>query len=483
MPKHFFPHQYQVTAIAEGLRKLYLALFLDPGLGKTVIVLWILRRLQKQKKVKSLLVVAPLRACYSTWPKEPKKWWFSHHMKVRTLHGSSKGWQLTQPADIYVINPEGLKWLFTVALKGKRTWPFQMLVVDESGKFRNPKSKNLGILSKKLYKFMRRMILNGTPCPNSLMDLWGQYLIVDRGQEFGGKVTHYRHQYFHKAGFRGYEWRINDEEAEQRIYKRASHMSLVMEAKDHLSIPEVTFPVRKLILPPKARKIYDGFEEDLFAYIDKHALELKNTAVASGACRQVCSGAMYHPLTDEEKLHPPATKDRKWHEIHDAKIEGLFDLIDELQGKPLLIAYTFHHTRVRLEAAIKKRYKRKPLYIGSGVSPKQGVKIEDMWNAKQLHELLGQPKSMSHSLNMQFAGGDICWFDHLWDLELYIQFCQRLARQGAIAPTRIHHLVMEDTVEEAMLSRLTLKSRKQRDFKTALQNYRLQRQKKMRQVA
>lgn len=470
--KMFVPHMYQVKAIALGVRRANMAFFLDPGMGKTSIFLRILKNLIRMKQARAALVVAPLRPCYTVWPKEVKKWSFARGMVVRVLHGPNKLWELSQPADIYVINPEGLKWLFTVALKGKRNWPFDVLAVDESGKFKNPASARLKVLKPRLGKFNRRYIFNGTPAPNGLEDLWGQFLLVDRGVKFGTTISDYRLQYFKKAGYMGKKYEIASDKHKDYIYRRAAHMCIVMEAKDYLDMPEIVFVERKVQLPPQARIHYQQVEQELFTVIADDGIEIKNSAVATGACRQVTGGALYHPRVEGEPAIPQAR--RPFYQLHDVKTEGLIELIDELQGKPLLVAYDFHHELIRIREAIKKAFKFDAAHIGAGVSPQQGIAIESAWNKGKIRVLVGHPGSISHGLNLQEGpGADICWFTQTWDLERYLQYIQRIWRQGHKGRcVRIHHLIAEGTIDEVMMDRLGDKTKNQADFKSAVTRYR-----------
>ena len=133
--KLWVPHFYQVRTVAKAIRERYLALFLDPGLGKTTIILWIYSILKYTDKSQGILVIAPLRPAFLVWPAEIKKWSNFSELKVTVLHKDWPGnkeenlWDSAN--DVFVINPEGLPWLLE-QLKGKRkvNWPFNFLAVD-----------------------------------------------------------------------------------------------------------------------------------------------------------------------------------------------------------------------------------------------------------------------------------------------------------------------------------------------------------------
>lgn len=475
MAKLFLPHRYQLRGIAECLTTRFLALFLDPGLGKTAIMLWVYCVLKKQNKTNGMLVVAPMRVALSVWQKEVKKWTFSRKLVVRTLHGDMKDWQLSQPADIYVVNVEGLKWLLTKGLKGKRNWPFDMLVVDESGKFKNPTSRRLKLLTKKLLKFRRRYILNGTPAPKGYVDLWSQMLLIDRGVALGARITHFREDYL-ESDYMKYNWTIRNDAAAETIQRKIAPICLVMESKDYLDMPPINFPIRRVELPPPMMEKYREAEQELFTEFEFEKLlvelEIKNLAAATGMCRQLSSGAFYEPLTLEQTARPPASKDRIVHQIHDVKMDSLLDLVDELQGKPLLIAYDFWHSYDRIRKAIKKSFGINVPAINSDTSARQGVILEDKWNAGELRVLAGHPTSISYGLNMQESGNDICWFDPTWALDTFLQYLMRVWRQGKDDPVRVHQIIATGTIEDVMIRRIKDKHETEQDLKKKLKHYR-----------
>src|SRR4030067_2703502 len=108
------PHAYQKKAVKFLLEHACAGLLLEPGLGKTSIVLAAIKVLKRQGLLNKVLVIAPRRVCYSVWPVEAQQWTDFTGLRVAVLHGPHKAEALQQDADIYVINPEGLDWLLGV---------------------------------------------------------------------------------------------------------------------------------------------------------------------------------------------------------------------------------------------------------------------------------------------------------------------------------------------------------------------------------
>lgn len=458
------PHKYQEKAIKHLLERSAAGLFLDPGLGKTSITLGAIKILLREKLIKRVLVIAPLRVAYSVWPVEVEKWEDFRHLRVVVLHGGDKEKKLRESADIYVINPEGLNWLMS---SGRfSTLGADVLVVDESSKFKHPKTERFKTLKGVLGRFSRRWILTGTPAPNGLMDLFGQCYVMDLGKSLGQYITHFRAKYFTPVDRMGFNW-APAEGAEEAIYDALRPYVLRLSATDYLELPELIENVVTVELPPKARKVYDELEEELLAELDGGGLAVAlSTAAAAIKCRQIANGGLYRQFDADDK---PILKKDEWIHLHDAKTEAVLDIVEELGGSPVLIAYDFAHDRERLLKALGKDTP----YIGGGVSPKRTDEIVREWNAGRIPVLLGHPAAMGHGLNMQGAGSHIIWHSLTYDLELDEQFIRRIWRQGTKSKrVTVHRIVAKGTTDEAILRAIRRKGKVQNRLLDALREYR-----------
>jgi len=446
------PHPYQEKAMQFMVENAEAGLFLSPGLGKTSITLGAFKILRDQGFVTKMLVVAPLRPCYSVWPREVKKWAQFNGLSVGVLHGPKKSKVLAEDHDVYVINPEGLRWLFG-NIRGPL--PFEMLVIDESSKFKQVSTQRFKTLKPHLPKFRRRYILTGSPAANSLLDLFGQVYVMDLGKTFSPYITHYRNRFFHQTGYGGFDWVLKPG-ADKEIYDYLAPRVLRMSAEDYLDMPELIVEDIEVELPPKARAMYDQLEDALRLDFKEGRVVAANAAVASMKCRQIASGGIY--LDGAE---------RTWEHIHDAKTEALSDLIEELEGQPALIAYSFHHDLDRLKKALGKHTP----HIGGGVSGKASDAICEQWNRGELRALIGHPQSMGHGLNLQEAGRAVIWYSLDWSLENYEQFIQRVWRQGQKERVFVYRIIAKNTVDEAVVKALTKKDKTQAALFQALKSY------------
>jgi SNF2 family DNA or RNA helicase len=369
------------------------------------------------------------------------------------LHGKDKHARLAQGADILLINYEGMPWLATQWAEDKRLFKklgIDTLIIDESTAYKSPRAKTrLKLLKPMLKEFEYRHILTGTPSPRSLLDLWAQIYILDRGAALGEYFTHYKTRYFYQADYLGYDWRPKPGAAVE-IYRKIA--PLVMRvSRSELDLPPLVDNHIYVTLPEKARAAYNDLEKRLVAEIRGKKVTAANAAVASGKCRQLASGEVY----DE---------DRKVIFSHDAKLEALLELIDSLQGSPLLVLYEYQHEATKLQGAIKDAPR-----IGGGVSPKEITKIIDQWNAGKLPVLIAHAGSIAHGLNLQESGSNLCWYSMTWNLEHYQQAYQRLWRSGQKNPVINHHIVARGTVDEVILDALRNKAATQTSLLKALE--------------
>jgi SNF2 family DNA or RNA helicase len=452
-------HQYQQNAVTFLLSRLVdqkakgAGLFLDPGLGKTGTTLSAIDALGFLGEVRKTLVVAPLRVVHNVWPNEIEKWGLPFSTSI--IHGTPKQRQqaLLANTDIYLTNPESIPWLFL-----QRRPKFDLLVVDESTKFKNWSSKRTKALRKLLKDIPRRIILTGTPSPNGLHDLFAQIFIVDDGEALGQTLTYFRSRYFTKGGFQAREW-IERPNVSQSVEQAISPLVYRLKAEDHLDLPPLIYNDVWVDLPRPIFKAYKAIEKQLFAELENGETLTASSAGAKYAlCRGIANGGAYqaNELTGErEEVY-----------VHDAKLEAVSEIVDELMGKPVIIAYQCNHDLHRLE----KRYPKAPIIKG-GVTQAEVLTTIEKWNKGELPVLLCQPQAMSHGLNLQAGGNDVIWVGLTDSLEVYDQLNRRLYRQGVRGAVRIHHVLANNTIDKAMIERIRTKGKKQDTLLDSLKRY------------
>jgi SNF2 family DNA or RNA helicase len=425
-------HDYQRRAVDFIKDNPKAALWIDMGLGKTVSTLTALSDLIDQKVIKKTLIIAPLRVSNHTWPTEIHNWKHTRALNYTILSGltpKKREAAIDEDTDIHIINRENIPWL--VEQLGQR-WHYDMVVIDESSSFKSHTSKRWKSLRKILGKVSRMVLLTGTPAPNSLLELWPQFYLLDKGERLEKTRGKFLSKYCTAVGNPQWnQWAVKPDRADA-IHSAVSDIALVMSAEDYLQLPQRIDISVEVDLPPAARNAYEEMKSDfMIAYTSGEILAV-NAAVQVGKLLQIANGNVY-------------TEDGEYLRVHREKYDALDDII-ESTNEPILIAYTFKSDLAELRL----------LYPDSEVIGKDPTVI-DRWNAGEIPILFAHPASAGHGLNLQKGGSILVWFGLTWSLELYQQFNARLHRQGQEKPVRVFHIVARNTADRSVLDALSSK--------------------------
>lgn len=434
------PHSYQEYAIRYIETHPISALLIDMGLGKTSITLTAIRNLLFDSfEVCKVLVIAPLRVAKNTWTDEIKKW---EHLSTLTYsliigNENERLSALNEQTDIYIINRENVDWLVN---KSGYKFDFDMVVIDELSSFKNHQSKRFKSLMKVRPLVKRIVGLTGTPSSNGLMDLFAEFKILDMGKRLGYFIGQYRNTYFKPDKMNGpivYSYKPLPN-AENAIYEKISDITVSMKANEYLKMPELLTSNYVVELSNSEKKQYDKMKKSLILEITDGEITASNAASLSNKLCQLSNGAIYD---DEQNIV----------EIHDRKLETLEDIIESMNGKPLLIAYWYRHDLER----IKSRFSVREIKTSEDISD---------WNDGKIPVALIHPASAGHGLNLQNGGSTLVWFGLTWSLELYQQTNARLYRQGQKNAVVIQHIITKGTIDEQILKALQKKNKTQADL-------------------
>ena len=445
----YTPHAYQAYCEKQIVDKPALALWLEMGLGKTIITLSAIQELKYNRfAVNRVLIVAPKKVAEATWQTEAAKWDHTKHLRFSTIMGGAQKRirQTNAIADVYVINRDNLVWLVDYY---RNDWPFDMVVLDESTSFKNHQSKRWKAIKSIRARISRIVELTGTPSPQGLLDLWAQVYLLDQGARLGKSIGQFRTRYFdpdkrNATTIFTYKPRDGTEQAVQSLI---SDVCISMKAEDYISLPECIHDVIPVVLDPAAEKAYKQLERDAVLQVDEDTINAGSAAVLANKLLQLCNGAVY------DDLH-------RIKEIHGCKLEALQELVERLSGEHLLLFYAFQHDRDRILEAFAKSKLRVRVYSNPDDA--------DAWNAGQVDILLAHPASCAYGLNRQRGGHHVCWFGLNWSLELYQQANARLHRQGQDKPVFVHHLVVQDGMDQEVMAALESKAGTQEGLMQAL---------------
>ena len=442
----FTPHEYQKAGIDYIIQHSCCALFWEMGLGKTLTALTAVQQLMYDYCcTRKVLIVAPKKVAEDTWQAEGRKWDHLRLLTFSTVMGTAEQRKkaLQKEADIYVISRDSVVWLMELC----RFRPsFDMLIVDESSSFKNPQAKRFKALRKAKPFFKRIVLLTGTPAPNNLHDLWAQLYLLDSGKRLGVTLSEFRNTYFKPGrsnGYAVYEWLIRDDQARDEIHHTISDICMSLKTKDYLKLPPRIDNIIRVQMDETAKNCYKSMKKEMTLELHGAEITALNAAALSNKLLQMANGSVYEdpdPNVEYVGGYFGGTV-----RIHKAKLNKLYEIVEDNPGKPVLVFYAFKHDLWTIKSTFPH-----------AVELSGADSVRD-WNAGKIEMLVAHPASCGYGLNLQAGGNIIVWYGLTWSLEQYQQANARLYRQGQEKPVIIHHLVTAGTIDEQVIAALQRK--------------------------
>jgi SNF2 family DNA or RNA helicase len=456
-------HGYQQKAVNFQCTRPNSMLWLDMGLGKTVITLTSLAHLIRTQFLRGVIIVAPIRVIRLVWRQEAVKWEHTKHLRFSMVTGTKdqRTRALLRPADVYLINYENLGWLSetiqTYFVKKDKPLPFNGIIWDEISKMKNSSTNRVKAFRKISEKFDWSTGLTGTPASNGYKDLHGQFLVVDKGERLGTSKTAFRTRFYRKVG--PYK-EVPYEDTEDTIKKLIGDITLEMSAEDYNPLPDLMVNNVEIEMPDDLRAKYEKMEKEFFLTLDSGTtVEAFNQASLTNKCLQFSNGAMY-----------PIAGMPLWEPVHDLKLEALEEIIDEAQGSPILCSYAYRSDAARIMEKFKHL---DPINLTECKSESSLNNAMHRWKTGDCALMIGHPASMGHGIDgLQNNGHILVWYGLNWSLDLYEQFNARVRRQGQGAPVICHRIMCQNTLDQAQALALDDKATTQAGLRNAIKEYR-----------
>lgn len=434
-------HDYQRLCVAKLVDNPFFLLLLSCGLGKTVIVLTALNILMYENfEISKAIVFCPIRVA-AVWKNEAEsEWAHLKGLRISVAIGTAKERMaaLKKDADIYILNYENIPWLVE---KSGLSFDYDVCVLDEISRMKNWNAKRVRSFMK-VRPFLKRVIgLTATPTSNGLMDLFSIVRCIDMGERLGRRIGFYRLDFFKPDKMNGpivYSYKPLPG-AEEEIYRRIGDIAISMKSTEVLeNMPELICTEYKVKLSDDERKLYDEMKKDLMLSLPEKEVTSANAAVLVNKLSQISSGAIY---SDSGEVI----------EIHNRKLDALEDIIEGMNGQPLLVVYWFRHDYERIAKRLDE--------LGVTYERLNSDESIERWNRKELTVGLAQPQSVGMGVNLQHGSDTECWFTPCWSYDLYTQMVDRVFRQGQKAGTVvIQHIITEDSIDERIMKALSQKA-------------------------
>jgi hypothetical protein len=303
------------------------------GAGKCAAALTALADLFHDGHRRHALVIAPKLVAATVWPREITLWSHLKHLRVAVLNGSpARRRALLATAlerDLTVIGIDLTQWLVEELAIFPNDHPlWDVLIVDETSRLKDPSGKRARALLRLAGRFRTRWGLTGTPRPNSSMDLFMPAAIVTDGALWGRAFVPWQKQHFRPRDPFGREW-VALPGAEAKITASFGTVAMTVADEDMPDLPPLNIIETPIELPADVMARYRTMARELFTTAEGRTIEAASPLIATGKLAQMANGFLYGEDNRDAVF------------VHDLKIQWLKELVESLDGEPLLIAYEF----------------------------------------------------------------------------------------------------------------------------------------------
>ena len=426
------------------------------GAGKGAAALTALAELLRDGQRRHAVVIAPKLVATTVWPAEIAFWAHLQHLRMAVVNGGPERRRellATAPArELTVIGVDLVPWLVAELSTLADDHPLlDVLIIDETSRLKDPSGKRARALLKVAGRFRTRWGLTGTPRPNSSMDLFMPAAVITAGALWGRAFIPWRRQHFRPCDRFEREWMALPG-AEERIAADFGMVAMTVADEDMPDLPPLNVVVTPVKLPDAIMATYRTMQRELFATVDERSIEAASPLIATGKLAQMANGFLYGDGADD-----PVP-------VHSVKLDWLRELVESLDGEPLLIAYEF----VEDLRSIRRAFGDVPA-LGGSTSAEEAKRLIEAWNAGALPLLAFHPASAGHGLNLQHGGSRMAWLSPSWSAELTEQAIARLYRPGQTRRVTVHVCIAAGTVDEMKRDRVLGKMSAQEAFKRHLE--------------
>lgn len=452
------PRLHQKVCFMLGCAFPYFLFFGDTGVGKTSIMLNVMRQKKLQGELGRALVVVPNVANIENWEQECEK--HTPDLNLVPLYGGTEErvdiLDETTDGDVYVINYAGLTYLATekntIPTKTKKkkqrvvvayklralTDYFNGFVLDESQNVKSIHSLAYKILNAMAGQMEYRYALTATPFGRDPQDLWPQFNLVDRGETFGTTLSMFREIFFttQKNYWGGYEHTFKPKQ-EPLLQRMLRHKSLRYMADECIDMPDKNYQTIRARFPGGAEKYCKALLKEIIDTASGRT-EKKNAFIKM---RQISSG--FIRINDKGGDVDIVFKENP-------KLEKLMDLLERIPEPHKIIVFNelIKSGDLVRDALDAEGMSHARLYSGTK-DPR--AEIAKFKTDPECRILLANSKSGGTGLNLQVANY-VIFYESPTSAIVRHQAEGRAYRQGQPHKVFFTDLVVDGTFDQKVLS-------------------------------
>lgn len=450
---------HQQKAVERARDKNSLALFFDVGTGKSGTGVNIaVEKYQKHGRILKTLIMGPI-VVVEQWKSEWGKFAGDvYESECVALTGTTKKklkkWQ-DHDGNIFIINHEAMN--VTALYEKILSAGFELLILDESHRFKNPSAKK----TKKMLKLCDqpqlkyRYILTGTPILNSPLDIWSQFRILDK-DIFGANFYGFRGKYMQDKNdrWKGKQNYFPDWQPRPGSYDALNEVisehACQAKKEDCLDLPPLIRQRVDVEMTPEQKRHYNAMAQDLITYLNDKACVAELALTKALRLAQITCGVFVSEEDDGE---------RKVQHLQSNRVAALMDVIDTIPANEKFIIWTnYADTYKLIESALEDKQIQSRSLTGREDSDGKRRSISDFENVQGVRALIANQSAGGVGVNLVAASYSI-YFARSFKLEDDLQSEARNYRGGSEKHAKVTRidLVAPGTIDEYIIQALESK--------------------------
>lgn len=473
------PMHHQARALKAIVeRKGICGLLMDPGTGKSKVVVDYLAMLWTKYGSQDWLISAPLSAL-DGWPDQFAQH-LPEHVDLELIRLGDGDGTIEEKAEriaalagdrgehgrlrVVLVNLDAFgvksaakdkdgKKLATVTVwdrmvKAVEKWHPDGIVVDESHRLKSHTSRRSTAFKRLAKQAPKRLILTGTVAPRNLLDVFGQWLFLNV-RRFGTDWNAFRHTYARWGGFHDkqvVQWLETDDMRERLLAD-----AFVVKKEDALDLPPVTETVIPVRLGKREHDAYVQMGTEMLVDLGGGVEAIAPIPLTKLLRQRQLTGGFVGFETED------GGKDER--RVGDTKARLCVDKLVTLTeaGEKVVV---FAHFRADLNVleeltnkALNARKQRVPVYRvdGSTSSKKRMQHRVGFRDHDGPAVFIAQMRTMSLGVNELVVASYGIVYSMSERRDDFDQAIDRLDRQGQTRPVTIYHLIVPDSVDELLL--------------------------------
>jgi len=448
----------------------FFALFLDMGLGKTLISLYIANNFFRQKLIDSLIILCP-KTIMSIWEEQIRQhlnifavqllFWSKKHKTKKFQKNFS--YKMKRPGlKIFIINIEAFQRkneILTKCLSAHQAGS-SIVAIDESSKIKTHNAKQTKRITNIFCNWRYKLILTGTEITNSVLDLYSQFKFLNY---YFWKMKNYyifRARYAilkdkYAPGGRTFKAVVGFQKMDE-LQNRINPHLVRLKKEDCLDLPDKTIQMIPLKMSSEMRKVYDELKEKLRSQYRNTELTVMNKISLFTRFRQI-SGGMFPDSENREESESFADNQ---------KLQFLIDELEDVDpAQKIIIWCSFVNEIFLIQKTLKKHFGSDStiIYYGGVEQDVRQNKINTFKCNSDARFLIINTQTGAFGLNLQFAS--LAYYYNLpLSIEQYWQSLDRIYRIGQTQKVLYKILQYKKSVDIRIFNLLQTKTKIKDDF-------------------